>query len=246
VIATRRSGRLLTFALAAVALAFASSGCATGRQEVRALPPLAASGPADAWDDLLAIRRASPRLASYASVRVESHGSRQSFRATVAADENGRLRVDAFSPVGTAAFTLFAEGGETTLVDHVNRTWWTGPFPVAARSLGLPETLDAHDLGMIAFGLPASTGAGAWQSGLVVQGGVAYLVVKEGIAEARGDGWIATFEAPSFPAASVTIASADGSRAMTVRHLEPGAASRGVDAPKIDPSYRCCVEPAVR
>ena len=65
----------------------------------------------------------------------------------------------------------------------------------------------------------------------------------EGNDEVAGKAW---FDTPSFPATSVTIATADGGRAMSLRHLEPGVASRAVDAPKIDPSYRCCVAPVAR
>ncbi|MFA6955981.1 MAG: hypothetical protein WC538_08940 [Thermoanaerobaculia bacterium] len=220
--------------------------CASWRQEVTPLPPLGAAGPAEAWDELLRIRRESPRLASYASIRVESDGSKQSFRATIATDERGCLRVDAFTPMGTAAFTLYADGDETTMIDHVNRSWWKGTFPTAARSLGLPGSLDAHSLAMIAFGLPASAEPESERGERIVQAGVVYRVDAKGLAEVTGEGWTAKFNTPSFPASSVTISTADGGRAMTVRHLEPGAASRDVDAPKIDASYRCCVEPAAR
>jgi len=225
---------------------FGAAGCASSRQEVTPLPPLRAAGPSEAWDELLRLRRESPRLASYASIRVEAGGSKQSFRATIATDERGRLRVDAFTPMGTAAFTLFADGVETTMIDHVSRSWWKGPFSTAARSLGLPEALDAHSLAMIAFGLPASAEPETERGERIVQAGVAYRVEAQGLAEAAGEGWTATFADPSFPAGSVTISTSDGARAITVRHLEPGAASRAVDAPKIDPSYRCCVEPAAR
>lgn len=220
--------------------------CASSRQEVRPLPPLDAATPAQAWDELLRIRREEPRLASYASIRVESEGSKQSFRATIATDERGRLRVDAFTPMGTAAFSLYDDGTETTMIDHVNRTWWKGPFPRAARSLGLPESLDAHSLAMIAFGLPASAAPESERGERIVQAGVSYRVGKAGLAEALGEGWTAKYEPPSFPPRSLTISTADGARAMTVRHLEPGAASRAVEPPKIATSYRCCVEPARR
>lgn len=210
------------------------------------MPPLEATDRAAAWDELLHIRREAPRLASYASIRVESAGAKQSFRATIATDQRGRLRVDAFSPMGTAAFTLYADGGEATMVDHIGRSWWRGPFPVAAKSLGLPDSLEAHSIAMLAFGLPASTLEGQAGEELVSQNGVSYLVERNGIAEANGDGWSARFEPASFPAGAVTISTADGSRAMTVRHLEAGAASRDVEPPKIDPSYRCCVDPPAR
>lgn len=240
-------GRLPRIGAAALLLLVAgATRCASWRQEVKPLPPLAAAAPGEAWDELLRIRRASPRLASYVSIRVESGSSKQTFRATIATDERGRLRVDAFTPMGTAAFTLYADGDETTMIDHLNRSWWTGPFPTAARSLGLPESLDAHSLAMIAFGLPASAAPESDRGARIVQAGVAYRVEAAGLAEATGEGWTATFDTPSFPASSVTISTTDGGRAMTVRHLEPGAASRAVDAPKIDSSYRCCVEPGAR
>jgi hypothetical protein len=240
----RRSSRAGAAAL--LILLAGATRCASWRQEVRPLPPLAAASAAEAWDELLRIRRESPRLASYASIRVESAGSKQSFRATIATDERGRLRVDAFTPVGTAAFTLYADGDETTMIDHVNRSWWKGPFATAARSLGLPGSLDAHSLAMIAFGLPASAKPESERGEWIVQDGVSYRVEAKGIAEVTGEGWTAKFDAPSFPAGAVTISTVDGGRAMSVRHLEPGAASRAVEVPKVDPSYRCCVEPAER
>ncbi len=241
----RRLSRIGVSVLLLSLLGFATQ-CATGRQELRPLAPLSAASPDAAWDELLRIRRAEPRLASYSSIRVESGGSKQSFRATIATDEKGRLRVDAFTPMGTAAFTLYVDGSESTMIDHMNRTWWRGPFSTAARSLGLPASLDARGLAMIAFGLPASALDAGDRGERITQDGVRYLVERSGIAEARADEWTAQFDASSFPAAAVTIVSADGARSVSVRHIDVGAATRAVDEPRIDRSYRCCVEPATR
>lgn len=213
---------------------------------MRPLPPLATATPDEAWNALLRLRREEPRLASYASIRVEAGGTKESFRATIATDERGRLRVDAFTPMGTAAFTLYADGGAATMIDHAQRTWWKGPFPTAARSLGLPESMTARELAMIAFGLPASTSAESERGERFVQEGIAYTVAAGGLASARADAWSASFEPAAQPPSSVTITAADGSRSITVRHIEAGAASRAVPVPDVDPSYRCCVAPAVR
>ncbi len=236
--ARARAGSLL----ALVALVAA---CATARQDVRPIAPLAASDARSAWNELLRIRRSSPRLASYASIRVEARGKKQSFRATIEADGEGRLRVDAFTPMGTAAFTLHVDGGESTMIDHVNRTWWRGPFATASRSLGLPDSLDARGLAMLAFGLPASAAEAAIDGERVAQNGIEYVVETSGIAEAGTGEWVARFDEPAYPATGVTIVTGDGERSMSVRHLEVGAASRAIVPPKIDRSYRCCVEPAV-
>lgn len=233
----RAAGLLAMLALAA--------GCASSRQDVRPIPPLAAVDAGSAWSELLRIRRGDLRLASYSSIRVESRGSKQTFRATIEADDRGRLRVDAFSPMGTAAFTLHVDGAESTMIDHVHRTWWRGPFSKAARSLGLPESLDAGGLAMLAFGLPASKGDARADGASVKQEGVEYRLEASGIAEASAADWTASFDTPTYPATGVTIFTRDGERSMSVRHLEVGAASRAVEAPKIDRSYRCCVEPAV-
>ncbi|MBI2214649.1 MAG: hypothetical protein HYU52_13470 [Acidobacteria bacterium] len=230
-------------ALALIVLLAGATRCASWRQEVKPLPALVAASRDSAWDELLRLRRAAPRLASYASIRVETGKSKQSFKATIATDERGRLRVDAFSPMGTAAFTLYVDGDEATMVDHVNRTWWKGPFPVAAKSLGLPDSLGAHAVVMLAFGLPAWSLESKSRDGAASQNGVSYVVQREGLEEAEGNGWRARFEPASYPASRVTISTADGSRAMTVRHLEAGEASRDVKPPRIEPSYRCCVEP---
>lgn len=224
-------------------LAFAA-GCATSRQDVRPIPTLAATTPELAWGELLRIRRAGPRLASYSSIRVESRGAKQTFRATIETDDLGRLRVDAFSPMGTAAFTLHVDGDESTMIDHVHRTWWRGPFSTAARSLGLPESLDASGLAMLAFGLPASKGEARVDGESYYQDGVEYRLAASGIAEAKAAEWTARFDAPAYPSTGVTIVTRDGERSMSIRHLEVGAASQAVELPKIDRSYRCCVEPA--
>lgn len=228
-----------------VALLALASACASSRQDLRPIPSLAAADAGSAWSELLRIRRSELRIASYSSIRVESRGSKQTFRATIEADQRGRLRVDAFTPMGTAAFTLYVDGAESTMVDHVNRTFWRGPFSTAARSLGLPESLDAAGLAMLAFGLPASRSEAIAEAASVAQDGVDYRLEASGIAEARTPDWTASFEEPAYPAKGVTIVTRDGGRSMSARHLEVGAASRDVEPPKIDRTYRCCVEPAV-
>jgi hypothetical protein len=235
----RRASGAITIAFLSIA-----AGCSSSRQELGPIAALRAPDADGAWRELARIRRSEPRLASYASIRVESRGTKRTFRATIETGGSGRVRVDAFTPMGTAAFTLYVERDEATMLDHSNRTWWRGPFATAARSLALPESLDAAGLAMIAFGLPVSEGDGEIRDGVVELDGVTYRVGGAGLAEASATGWTARFEPPAWPVAAVTIVTSDGTRSLTIRHLEAGAASRAIAAPKIERGYRCCVAPA--
>ncbi len=242
----RRHGALVVLMLLS---AMGLGSCRTSRVDTRPLAPIRAVSAAEAWKALVAIRGEARTLGSYATIRISSSEGTRSFRATLTADSQGHLRVSAFSPIGTELFTLFADGPGVMFADHTNRTWWKGSFSVLAKTLGLPDDLDAPDFAMLAFGLPAKADRGEAVDGSTVrQGAVVYSVSATGLATARAESnaWSVRYEPAAFPAVQVIFTSLRaGSPSISIRHLDAGMTEKVVEPLTIDPSYRCCVEPRV-
>ena len=60
-------------------------------------------------------------------VRATNGQRTESFRAQLLVEPaTKRVELTAYSPVGTTAMTLFADGDRVTFLDHVNRTAWEG------------------------------------------------------------------------------------------------------------------------
>ena len=60
-------------------------------------------------------------------VRATNGAQTQSFRAQLLVEPaTQRVQLTAYTPVGTTAMTLFADGDRVTFLDHINRTAWQG------------------------------------------------------------------------------------------------------------------------
>lgn len=71
-------------------------------------------------------------------VRASRGEAAQSFRAQLLVQPSaGRMLLTAYTPVGTAAATLYAEGDGAVFLDHVNRTAWEGSASELAESIDL-------------------------------------------------------------------------------------------------------------
>jgi hypothetical protein len=67
-------------------------------------------------------------------VRATNGERTESFKAQMIVEPaTQRIELTAYTPVGTSAMTLFADGDRVTFLDHVNRTSWEG----SAQSLDL-------------------------------------------------------------------------------------------------------------
>ena len=217
------------FAGAVIALAVVAS-CRTARPAgtEAVLAPLT-PGPGDA-----VIRQLTDRMTALHAVRTLMHirvstGERtQSFRAQLLVEpQRGRMQLTAYTPIGTEAVTLSADGDRIVFADHIHRTAWQGSTADLARAIGFfdPQTPPAAWALDIA-GFPAR---GQFETS------------DRGLARGTvGDVQI-SFDPPSFPPRSVTVRR--GNETLEITHLEIVSTDADVPSSSVPDGYRCCVEP---
>jgi len=222
-----------------------AAGCAS----TGPLRPLAGGTTRHAWQQLEDAADSEGTFSTYASVRVATPEGRRSFRATLQLDKGDRVRMSAFSPVGTEVFGFEVSDGEMTFANHSRKTSWRGPFANLAEQLGIPASLDAVGFARLAFGLPAGTGDADLAdvgNGVVRQGELTYRVSGIGIDSVvrEGTGWRVTYEPGTYPPTKVTFED-EGGRSIVVRHLDLSYTRDGIEPIVVDSSYTCCVSPVI-
>lgn len=227
---------------AALTAALLIAGCRTATPEIA---PLTAVGPPEAWQQLVALRGGT--IESHARMRVVDGDRRRSFSATLAAGEN-RFSLTAFTPVGTAAFTIYGEGEKVVFADHIHYAYWKGDFADLARRLRLPSTeLGAADLGWLLMGVPAggdSSPCTSGDSGCIAGPGMEYRVGAAGLEGVTLDGGVTIgYDPPSFPPARVVMSGGDG-RSLELEHNETRHAPKPPQPPDLT-RYRCCLDPSL-
>ncbi|HEX8172637.1 MAG TPA: DUF3261 domain-containing protein [Thermoanaerobaculia bacterium] len=179
----------------AVALLFVAMSCSTGRPTGAPVAPLAATSAEDARAQLDAVRARFHGMRSLMRVRATVNGKTQSFRAQLAVHDEQRMELIAYTPVGTTALKMKAEGDRITSEPEV------APEAFAF----LRETrLTPAQVGMLLLGIPMSADAGFEATGL---------------SRARAGAWTVTFEPPAFPAQRVVVTSDNDDR-IEIEHEE--------------------------
>jgi hypothetical protein len=183
------------FAAAAVAAALLFS-CRTARPDGVPVAPLTSTTPAEAAQQLQARRASFSGMRSLMRVRATVNGKTQSFRAQLHAQDAQRMELVAYTPVGTTAMTMKANGNRITTdppaapdAFHFLRDAGLTPAETAMLLLGLPPHDDLQ-LDYAATGL-VSASAGA-------------MMMR--------------FEPPTFPASHVVITS--GADRIEITHDE--------------------------
>ena len=182
--------------LAAVLLASVALACQTGRPAGVAVAPLTAAT-ADAAAAQLRAQRASFRgMRSLMRVRATTAGSTQSFRAQLAVHDAQRMELIAYTPVGTTAMTMKAEGNRITTDPEVAPASFD-----FLRAAGLTPAETA----MLLLGLPP-------------RDGLQVAMTPTGIASATAGEITITYDPPAFPAKRVIIVR-DADR-VEIEHVE--------------------------
>ena len=181
--------RLLVVALVLVS-------CRSTRPVGAPVEPIVAVSADEAMRQLHARRASFTGMRSLSRIRATVNGKTQSFRAQLAVHDAQRMELTAYTPVGTTAMTMKADGNRIT----------TDP-PAAPESFAFLRDagLTPAETAMLLLGLPP-------RDDLEIE------YAPGGIASARAGKMTVQFDPPSFPASHVVITS--GGDRIEITHDE--------------------------
>lgn len=214
----------------ACAIVFSLSGCRTARPVgVEApLQPLGATSREAVIPELQKQMSQLHAIRSLMRIRVSSGGRSLSFRARMLVEpRTRRMELVAYTPIGTPAMTITADGDRVVFLDHVHDTAWEGSAAELAESIGFFDP----QLGLAAWGLDVA--------GFPAQG--EFQAVEGGLASGAIADMTMVFDPPAFPPSHVTVTRAGAKAEIT--HLELASTDANVPPPAIPKGYRCCVAP---
>jgi hypothetical protein len=168
--------------LAVVACGLALA-CRTGRPTGAPVAPLTASSPEEALVQLRERRVDFGGIRSLMRVRATANGKTQSFRAQLAVHDSRRMELTAYTPVGTTALKMTAEGDRITTDPEVAPASFD-----FLRAAGLTPAETA----MLLLGLPP-------------RDDVQVQATPAGLASASAGGISVVYDPPAFPARSVVV-----------------------------------------
>jgi hypothetical protein len=166
-----------------IALLFVAVACRTGRPSGAPVAPLTATSSEEAMAQLRARRAEFGGMRSLMRVRATANGKTQSFRAQLAVHDERRMELTAYTPVGTTALKMTAEGDRITTDPEVAPASFE-----FLRSAGLTPAETA----MLLLGLPP-------RDDMQVQ------AAPGGLASASAGGISVVYDPPAFPARSVVV-----------------------------------------
>jgi hypothetical protein len=220
-------------ALAILALVAVVSGCSTTRPSGEESPAAAlTSTSADDAARQLAARRAQMTSArSLLRIRATNAGRSISFRAQLQVDKSGRMLLTAYTPFGTNAMRLYADGGEVTFINDFEGTWWRGGLAEFGRTFGFFGSASPSSMGLLIIGLPA---AGR---------DFMYEYAPAGLKRASVGDTVVTYDPPSYPPHHILVSRT--AQSLDIETLESAMTTAPIAPPVIPSSYRCCVAPKI-
>ena len=139
-------------------------------------------------------------------VRATMGGRTRSFRAQLVVPDRRSMELIAYTPVGTTAVTIRADGDRVSFVNHLENSEWEGSPEELARSLSIYATdMLPSEMGMLLLGLPATDMA-------------TYVATQHGLASASSGDVGVTFDPPQFPPKRVVVRR--GADVVEIEHLE--------------------------
>lgn len=236
----------LSLRLALGVLLSAAIGCATRPPVTEA--PAATAG--EQWSRLQQHSRGASGYRSYSRVQWEdASGRRVSFDATIVTDGAGNLLLEALTPVGTAAATLWSDGNELVFLNHRANTWWQGALgdvPSASPVIPALRAVGVDAAAKLLFGFPVAGDSSGCTSGYAeaecrVVGGVAHEVSPSGLLRVTTGGVEISYEEPSVPATRVKLRAPTG--VLTILHRAIESSDESIERPQAPAAWRCCVLP---
>lgn len=191
----------------AAMLAVLAGGCRTARPVGSPIAPLGATSPQQAIELLRQRTATFAGARSLMRVRATTGGRTQSFRAQLAVENRERMTLIAYTPVGTTAMTLRADGKNVSVDNQIEGTEWKGTADELARSLGfLGGELLPAETAMLLLGYPPASPD------------VDVEASASGLVTARSGDVSVAFDPPSFPATKVVLTR--GADRIEIEHLE--------------------------
>lgn len=201
-----RDARLLRRPFSAALFLVVLASCSTGRPTGAPLAPLTSRTAEEAAHQLSQRRLAFRGVKSLMKVRATTGGRTQSFRATLTVENARRMSLVAYTPVGTTAMTLTADGEHVRVQNHLENSDWEGQAGDLGRSLGfLGVSIPPAEMAMLMAGLPP-------------RDGLQLRFAPGGLAAATVSDVFVTYEPPSYPAKSVVVTR--GADRIEIQHLE--------------------------
>ena len=170
------------------------------------LKPLHSKTPEAAQQELLALGDRAGVLRSLMRVRATVNGKQQVFSARLGVDKPQRMEFTVFTPIGTTAANIWADGDEVSFVNNVEGTSWQGSPEDLAKSLAFYSAdLLPMEMAMLIMGFPPRRN-------------MDMEFTQAGLKRATAGDVTVTFEPPVFPPVNVTIRR--GSDVVEIRHIE--------------------------
>ena len=216
--------------LVVLVLCAIAAGCRTTRPagEETPLNPLTSTSANDAARQLAERRAQMTSQRSLVMIRATTAGHSLSLRAQLQIDNAGRMLLTAYTPFGTNAIRLYAEGGQVTFVNDIEGTWWHGGVAEFGRSFGFFGSASPSSIGLLLMGLPASAD-------------FTYEYAATGLKRANAGDVVVVYDPPSYPPPHILLT--HGDQSLDIQTLESATTTAAIVPPAIPSDYRCCFVP---
>jgi len=207
------------------------AGCRTARPagEETPLSPLTSTSANDAARQLAERRAQMTSQRSLVMIRATTAGHSLSLRAQLQIDNAGRMLLTAYTPFGTNAIRLYAEGGQVTFVNDIEGTWWHGGVAEFGRSFGFFGSASPSSIGLLLMGLPAASAD------------FTYDYAPTGLKRANAGDVVVVYDPPSYPPQHILLT--HGDQSLDIQTLESATTTAAIVPPAIPSDYRCCFVP---
>ena len=168
--------------------------------------PSIAPLPSASLETVLARADAFPGVRSIMRVHTTTNGEAHSFRAQLIVENRQHMQLIAYTPVGTTAATITADGDHVTVVDAIHGSTTEGDAQRMLAPYGFfTGGLTPAETGMLLLGYPPRRD-------------LTYEVAGAGLSKAAAGDITVTFDPPAFPAQHVAIE--HGADRVEIDHLE--------------------------
>ena len=134
------------------------------------------------------------------------HSDDESFKAQLVIPNRESMELIAYTPLGTTAVTIRADGDRISFVNHVDKSSWEGSPEDLARSMSIYATsMKPAEMALLLIGLPAPQG-------------VEYTTTPAGLQSASTPEVTVTFDPPQFPPKRVVVRR--GADIVEIEHME--------------------------